>query len=66
MDSNSSYKCRNVECQKEFDSPKVVSYFVCPFCETRVEDEEKVGRGVYTFLGILVNVRLVRIFLLNV
>jgi DNA-directed RNA polymerase subunit RPC12/RpoP len=53
VDSNSSYKCRNIECQKEFDSPKVVSYFVCPFCETRVENEENGGNGCLHFFGYL-------------
>ena len=35
-----SYICRNSECQKEFDTPKEVTYYVCPFCETRLEDEK--------------------------
>ena len=32
------YACNNPNCKKTFDSAKEVTYLVCPFCETKIED----------------------------
>ena len=34
------YSCGNPKCKRTFDKPKLVQYYVCPFCSTRIEKEE--------------------------
>ena len=32
------YTCVNPECQQVFDNPKLVHFYVCPFCSTILEN----------------------------
>ena len=38
-----SYTCANPKCKQVFDTPKLVHYYVCPFCSTILENEEIEG-----------------------
>ena len=35
-----TYTCGNPKCDRTFDKPKLVQYYACPFCSTRIEEEE--------------------------
>lgn len=32
------YTCVNSKCKQVFDTPKLVHYYVCPFCSTTLEN----------------------------
>ena len=32
------YTCINSECKQVFDTPKIVHYYVCPFCSSILEN----------------------------
>lgn len=35
--------CSNPKCRKAFDNPKLIKYYVCPHCMTKIEEKEKAG-----------------------
>ncbi|MEJ2241863.1 MAG: hypothetical protein P8Y18_06955 [Candidatus Bathyarchaeota archaeon] len=41
MKEEIQYICNNVSCKKTFNTPKTITYLVCPFCETRIEDTKQ-------------------------
>ena len=41
QDQEKKYVCENPKCKNTFDTPKLVQYYVCPFCSTKVEKETK-------------------------
>jgi hypothetical protein len=41
MKEKRQHECNNPNCRKTFDSAKEVTYLVCPFCETIIEDEKQ-------------------------
>ncbi len=43
--------CSNPKCGKPFDKPKLIQYYVCPHCLTKLEEEDK--EGCQYFLGYL-------------
>ena len=46
------YSCKNPKCKNIFDTPKLVQYYVCPFCSTKVEKETK-EQGCLHYFGYL-------------
>ena len=36
-------QCSNPKCKKNFDKPKLVQYYACPYCLTEIEEEQKKG-----------------------
>ena len=53
VEKNRLYVCKNIDCQKEFDDPKVITYHVCPFCETRVDYNENSRKHCSHYFGYL-------------
>ena len=46
------YTCENPKCKNTFDKPKLVQYYVCPFCSTKVEIETR-EHGCLHYFGYL-------------
>lgn len=46
------YICANAECKKTFDTPKLVQYYVCPFCSKEIK-EENLELGCLHYFGYL-------------
>ena len=45
------YVCNNTSCMKTFDTPKTITYQVCPFCSTKLEEKEQNKDGCYHYFG---------------
>lgn len=39
QEKENNYTCVNPKCGQTFDTPKLVKYYVCPFCSTEVKKE---------------------------
>lgn len=52
QDQEKKYTCENPKCKITFDKPKLVQYYVCPFCFTKVEKETK-EQGCLHYFGYL-------------
>ena len=47
------YTCENPDCKKTFDNPKSFTYLGCPFCSTKIEEEEQCKDGCSFYFGYL-------------
>lgn len=47
------YCCSNPECRKTFDKPKLIKYYVCPHCMTKIEEKENKKEECPYFFGYL-------------
>ena len=45
------YTCKNSKCGQVFDTPKIVHYYVCPYCSTILENVKI--KGCQNFFGYL-------------
>jgi hypothetical protein len=46
------FTCTNPKCRCSFEKPKLVQYYVCPFCSTKVENESD-EKGCQHYFGYL-------------
>jgi hypothetical protein len=47
------YVCSNTSCKKTFDTAKTITYQACPFCSTKLEEEEQNKDGCFYYFGYL-------------
>ena len=47
------YVCSNLGCKETFDNPKEITYYVCPFCSTKLEEERQSKDGCLHYFGYL-------------
>lgn len=40
---NEKHHCSNPSCEKAFDEPKLIQYYACPHCLTKIEEKQKTG-----------------------
>jgi len=52
QDQEKKYTCGNPRCKRIFDTPKLVQYYACPFCSTKVEKETN-EEGCLHYFGYL-------------
>jgi len=52
VNQEKKYTCENPSCKHTFEKPKLVQYYVCPFCSTKVENE-KSEQGCLHYFGYL-------------
>ena len=52
MQDQKKYTCKNPGCNHTFEKPKLVQYYVCPFCSTKVEKETS-EEGCLHYFGYL-------------
>jgi hypothetical protein len=50
--SEKKYTCQNPKCKNVFDKPKLVQYYVCPYCSTKIKKESQ-GQDCSYYLGYL-------------
>ena len=51
-DQKRTYICGNPKCKQTFGTPKLVQYYVCPFCSSMVE-KETTESGCLHYFGYL-------------
>ena len=53
VEQEKKYTCVNPSCRHSFEKPKLVQYYVCPFCSTKIEkkSEEKGCLHYFGYLG---------------
>jgi DNA-directed RNA polymerase subunit RPC12/RpoP len=47
------YKCTNTKCEKVFQTPKSITYLVCPFCDARIENPKQAQEKCFHHFGYL-------------
>ena len=52
QDQEKKYTCENPKCKHIFDTPKLVQYYACPLCSTKVA-KETIEQGCLHYFGYL-------------
>jgi hypothetical protein len=47
------YLCKNIQCKKEFENPKIITHYVCPFCETEIDEKDDTSDQCSHYFGYL-------------